>query len=297
VFAELATHVEHAFSVSTPAGYDAVLDLGCSEAFRQSLETAGLFSHGLFSTQFRRLYVGNEFCPHLFPEVDRLLALLEVGRAEGLGLTVTSGYLMEHTVEATTDLLRSLEEWSGEKRTPVEIVVNDWGCLDLLRRVAPRLTPSLGKLLNKRKKDPRVRWYWGHHKHAHELQENSLNTAWYRRHLDGLGVRRFEFEPGPMRARIPGPGHSLHYPYYYTNASVFCMLHAEVTEFYAGKQRLVKSCPRYCTDFCYVFPDHLKLVGKGNAVFGFDDEILVEPGSLRTYIDQGIDRMVFMPDC
>jgi hypothetical protein len=115
--------------------------------------------------------------------------------------------------------------------------------------------------------------------------------------LGELGIERFEFEAGPMRARIPGAGHSLHYPFYYTNASVFCMLHAELTEFYAGKQRLVESCPCYCTDFCYIYPEPLKLVGKGNRLFGFDDRILVDTTSLQSYIDQGVDRLVFMPDC
>jgi hypothetical protein len=295
-FRELAERVEHAFSVCTPAGYDRLLRYGCAGTIDRVLEETGLSSHPLFATSFSRLYVGNEFCPHLFPEVKRLVAVLDAARREGLESTVVSPYLMEHTVESMKDLLVQLEAWSDASATRLEIVVNDWGTLELLNQFAPSSTPSLGKLLNKRKKDPRARWFWGYAKHELNLRENNLNVDWYRRFLRELGIERFEHEAGPMRARAPGPGHSLHYPYYYTNAGVFCALYAEVTEFYAGKQRLVKACPRYCTDFCTLYPDHLKLVGKGNHLWGFDDEILVEPTSLRHYIDQGIDRLVFMSD-
>ena len=296
-FSKLLDNAEVSFSICTPDGYQRALKNGCSSAFRQALEEVDLTSHGLFTATPTRVYVGNEFCNHLFPHIEQLFAILKNAQKEGLRQTVITPLLMEHTIEATELLLHRLEAFSREHDSPVELVVNDWGMLDMLKRCAPSLEPTLGKLLNKRKKDPRAEWYWGHERHEKDLERNSLNSPWYRRFLAELGIERFEFEPGPLRGSIPGPGHTLHFPYYYTNSSVFCMLYAEVTEFYAGRQRLVRSCPRYCTDFCYLYPDHLKLVGKGNTLFGFDDQVLVDPRSLENYVAQGIDRLVFTPDC
>ena len=53
-----------------------------------------------------------------------------------------------------TELLDEINRWCEEKRQSVEIVVNDWGMASLVKKSRRNLIPSLGILLNKRRKRP-----------------------------------------------------------------------------------------------------------------------------------------------
>ena len=59
-----------------------------------------------------------------------------------------------------------------------------------------------------------------------------------------------------------------------------------------GNQKLVKNCPKYCLDYVFVYPKHLKMVGRYNSLFAFDDTLLKKPKELEEYIKSGIDRIV-----
>ena len=59
-----------------------------------------------------------------------------------------------------------------------------------------------------------------------------------------------------------------------------------------GKQNRVEHCPHYCEKYAFLYPDHLKMIGKGNSLFAFDLEILRNQEILRNYREQGVDRLV-----
>lgn len=65
-----------------------------------------------------------------------------------------------------------VDNWCEEKQKDVEIVVNDWAVLSMVKKT-PHLKLCMGTLLNKRKKDPRMKYKKG----ALEFySENSLNA-------------------------------------------------------------------------------------------------------------------------
>ena len=80
-----------------------------------------------------------------------------------------------------TELLDEINRWCEEKRQSVEIVVNDWGMASLVKKSRRNLIPSLGILLNKRRKDPRIPFKKGEQKW---FERNSLNAGFYRNFLE-----------------------------------------------------------------------------------------------------------------
>lgn len=102
-----------------------------------------------------------------------------------------------------TELLDEINRWCEEKRQSVEIVVNDWGMASLVKKSRRNLIPSLGILLNKRRKDPRIPFKKGEQKW---FERNSLNAGFYRDFLEReYGIQRFEWESCGYEQQIP-PG-------------------------------------------------------------------------------------------
>lgn len=74
-------------------------------------------------------------------------------------------------------LLEKVDNWCCIHGVNVEIVVNDWAMVEMLCGKTSRLHPVLGTLLNKRKKDPRMKYKSGD---TLLFQQNSLNAGFYR---------------------------------------------------------------------------------------------------------------------
>ena len=136
-------------------------------------------------------------------------------------MTLSFSYIRDFLLESTEELLDELSAWCGQKERWLELLVNDWGLAELLRKKrSPYLEPVLGPLLNKRKKDPRLAWKTGS---LESLAENSLNADFYREFLaEELGIRRYEWEACGYPMKLPPGNHSLHLPFYQTNTSQFC---------------------------------------------------------------------------
>lgn len=105
-------------------------------------------------------------------------------------------------------------------------------------------------------------------------------------------IKRYEYENCGYEISIGEGKHSLQIPYYVTNTSQYCTLYAMCNNLDRGKQELVKSCPKYCRDYVFAYPKHLKMVGKYNSLFAFDDTLLKDINKLEKYISMGIDRIV-----
>ncbi|MGN0144063.1 MAG: hypothetical protein ACI398_03720, partial [Clostridium sp.] len=122
--------------------------------------------------------------------------------------------------------------------------------------------------------------------------ENSLNSQFFSEYLKSLKICRYEYENCGYRMNIAEGNHSLHMPFYVTNTSQYCTLYAMCTNLDRGKQKLVKSCPKYCEEYVFAYPEHLKMVGRYNSLFAFDDTLLKNQEELEYYINNGIDRIV-----
>ena len=304
---------EIALELDQPYLYKKYLSCSIEDFSNWYWKKNGLQDHRLALCRPARLYIGNAFCPLLFPDTEKLLRLLEKARAEKLGITIVTSYLREEARGFFESFLKEIKRWCEERDTEtemekVEVVVNDWAVADLILAQIPNLIiPSLGVLLNKRRKDPRGRYLSAKGYDGYDREnagENNLYADFYREFLKNeFKIERYEWESiaGLPDHRFPGEKNSLHLPFYQTNTSQYCTLYAGCVYGARGHQTLVRECPKYCNRFVYLYPEHLKMVGRGNSLFGFDAQILEalqvcekesKWNKANYWRDLGIDRLV-----
>ena len=258
--------------------------------------------HGL---NLNRIYIGNQFCHLLFPDEKELFMMLEKAYKESLGITIAFSYIREFMLKPIEKLINRLAQWCKEKDTCIEIVINDWAMADIIAKqnaesaikksevineIRPYLIPCLGILLNKRKKDPRFPYKKGD---KSLYSQNNLNADFYCEYLQSeFGIQRYEWESCGYEQEFPQGKNSLHLPYYQTNTSQYCPLHAICTTGNRGTQHLVKECPHYCSTYRLSYPTHLNMAGRFNSLFGIDKELLDHLEKIKAYANAGIDRLV-----
>ena len=258
-----------------------------------------------YSFNLNRIYIGNQFCHLLFPDEKELFMMLEKAYKESLGITIAFSYIREFMLNPVEKLVNRLAQWCREKDTCIEIVINDWAMADIIERqnaesaikksedineMGQYLIPCLGILLNKRKKDPRFLYKKGN---KSLYSQNNLNADFYREYLQNeFGIQRYEWESCGYEQEFPQGKNSLHLPYYQTNTSQYCPLHAICTTGKRGMQHLVKECPHYCSTYTLAYPKNLNMTGRFNSLFGIDKELLEHPEKIAGYINAGINRLV-----
>ena len=306
--------MELALELDGPKWYDCYLKEKLAEVSRQYWEAGGLGKYPLAKRLPDRIYIGNQFCPCLFPTDEQLFRMLEKAERDGLSVTVVFPYMAEGAVGEMKKLLTQLDQWCqkpgiethvnpGKNRhlEKLELVINDLGMVVMAEELKLKnLTLSMGTLLNRRRKDPRMVYKLG----KKELfNENSLNAEFYRQYVrNEWNIHRVEWESCGYQQNIGGRqeffgddagiASSIHIPYYQTNTSEYCTLYAICANGDRGKQNRVEHCPHYCEKYAFLYPDHLKMIGKGNSLFAFDLEILRNQEILRNYREQGVDRLV-----
>ncbi len=101
---------------------------------------------------FARIYFGTEFCQNLIPSVEDLEKAINFSRMEGLRFTFVTPFVTEKGLcrldHAFHFLKRRLED--------CEVVVNDWGVLEVLSKKYKTFKPVLGRLLTRQNRDPAV---------------------------------------------------------------------------------------------------------------------------------------------
>ena len=240
-----------------------------------------------------RLYIGNQYCHNLFPDRSTLQALLDKAYNEHREVTLVTTYLRQSMIQQTKDWLQDVYEWCIAHDFPMEVIVNDWGMFSLLEGKEKYLTPVLGLLLNKRRKDPRYVYKTGYQQNLSQMADNQLNQTLFVRYLQETGVQRAEYEACgyPMELSRGLPYKTLHLPMYQTNTSQYCPLYALCRNGNRARQHFVTECPQYCKDYVCLYPRHLNLVGRYNSLFALDEGITQE--LLAQYIRQGVDRIVW----
>lgn len=289
---DVLNSIEMAITLDNDDLYEKYID-NDKESFKEYyFKKNFLENHMLFNKNIERLYIGNEFCHNLFPCLDDLIKMLEKAKEESLNVTLCFTYIRECYIQKTKDIIEKIYDWCKINNFKIEIVVNDWGMLKLLKDKENYFTLCLGNLLNKRKKDPRYIYKNGYEKNKELLSLNSLNSKKFREFLKDNNIERYEYESCNYKIAIPEGKHSLHFPFYMTNSSQYCPLYAMCTTMNRGNQKLVKSCPKYCRDYVFLYPKHLKMIGKYNSLFAFDDTLLKDKEILEYYINNNINRLV-----
>lgn len=237
-----------------------------------------------------RFYIGNQFCHNLFPTEEQLFSIMDKMHSEGLEITLAFSYIREFMLSSVEKLLEKVDNWCCIHGVNVEIVVNDWSMAEILHEKTARLCPVFGTLLNKRKKDPRMKYKSGD---ATLFWQNNLNAKFYREFLsEEFNIRRYEWESCGYPQEFPPGKNSLHLPFYQTNTSQYCPLYALCTTGDRGMQQFTGQCPKFCEKYALLYPEHLHMTGRYNSLFGVDKTFLEEPEMWKKTNGTKPDRIV-----
>lgn len=254
--------------------------------------------------EFSRVYWGNEFCQRLIPGLDRLRTHYSAITESGLGFSLVTPYVTNEGLEKLKPLFQFLVE-QGD----AEVVVNDWGVLNVLRREYPQLKPVLGRLMNKMIRDPRVAQYYdtpGAPREAlRALRESSVTAHAYRKLLENYGIEMVEldnlFQGIALHFDQLGLRGSLYIPYGYVATGRVCMigsLHLPKHDKFCVDNVCRRECLNYVIEYCYSdspFDNRdQRFFQKGNTVFYTHSDDMIS-WALLSAPGQGIRRIVYQP--
>ena len=279
--------VELALELDRPEWYKAYLSMESAAFFDAYFRRNQIPDPPLFHPD--RLYIGNAFCPHLAPPEEELFALMDKACRESFAITLTFPFLLEENLTETQARLQHLARWCEQKNKTIEIVVNDWGTAHLAAQL-PVFSLCLGVLLNKRKKDPRMAYKLGNRT---LFEQNSVHAAFYREYLkEEFRMERYEWEScgDTSTSKFLEGKNSLRLPFYQTNTSQYCPLYAACIEGSRGAQVPIRECPKFCERQAFLYPEHLRMVGRYNSLFGVDLTVLKRTGAMLEL--RGVDRVV-----
>ncbi len=230
---------------------------------------------------FSRLYFGAEFCFWRLPSSEKTLVALEWARSAGWDFTLVTPVLGEdERVRLDSFLQKVLPQLAAGD----EVLISDWGALELVRAVRDDLTILLGRTLSGQKRGPRIldmtltgeqrdyfqRGSW-HSRDAVELLiEQKIDRIEQDNLLQGLA---------PLPDTLKG---SLHLPFAMVTSSRICPFRT------SGESG---PCPVYCGELFSLKSDETKvlLYQDGNTQFLRNERL---PDHLLLL---GIDRIVKHP--
>jgi hypothetical protein len=193
---------------------------------------------------------------------------------------------------------------------PAEVVFNDWGVLNLLRREFPGLTPVQGRLLHKSLRDPRVMGQYAQAEPAtgvtptlDALRNSSFQNPSYGMLVQRFGVRRVELDALPQGTSfaVPGLTASLYFPFAFISTARVCQA-AGLGHRKAEKFQPSAPCRHECqthlltytyTNSPFANRDQQFLL-KGNTYF------FAHTAAMRTEVLEqaeagGVSRLIFQP--
>ncbi len=226
-----------------------------------------------FPDSFGRIYVGDEFCIHRMVDPEGLETYVRMARARSWALTLLTPPITDEGLERCAPLFKRLED----PLLKAEVVVNDWGTLEYVKEKIPSVEVSLGRLLNKGFKDPRLPDAAALSRLSEEtadlLNRCTFDFVGFQEAMVRRGVRRLERDllpHGTPRWQIPeGLGTSVYFPFGYVTTGRICRL-ASLKGRAKQKFSIKDRCPQVCRDVSLRLKDEsrdLELLEEGNAVF------------------------------
>ena len=183
-----------------------------------------LFLHSLPDqppSGYQRLYAGAEFCPWRLPAPEFLSEALAWARRAGWAFTLVTPVLIEPCRDRFQAVLAALlpQLAAGD-----ELLISDWGSLELARAILPTVPVVLGRTLSGQKRGPRILDLDLSAEQQHYFRQGSWYADAAAELLGELAIRRVELDNllqgmAPLPAGLRG---SLHLPYAMVSSSRNC---------------------------------------------------------------------------
>jgi hypothetical protein len=243
-----------------------------------------LFLHrlaGSLPEGYGRLYFGAEFCPWLLPQGEAAIAAHRAAHDRGWRFTLATPVLAEPVLPRLRSLLHAL---AGRFAPGDEVLISDWGALELVREILPGVQVILGRVLSGQKRGARILDL----SLTAEQQAYFQRGSWYSQGaadlLNGRDIARVELDNllqglAPLPAGLTG---SLHYPYAMVTSSRNCPFCVESR---------TDACSGHCGEIFTLTTEQTRvpLLQGGNTQF------LHNPTLPADLLALGIDRLVHHP--
>jgi len=237
------------------------------------------------------LYFGIEFCETLIPIKDDLKEIIEFCDEKNINFTFVTPYVTDLGLNKLKPLLNDLNELNKE----IEVVVNDFGVLDLINNKYTNLKPVLGRLLSKQKKGPRIlnikdklpKEAWEH------FQSSNVDIDVMQNFLVENKVKRVELDNliQGVKVELRKVKGSLYYPYVNVTTTRLCLTNGCDKRL---KPKLgIHPCEKECQEYTFKLTNKdmpVTILLKGNSQFFRNDKL---PENLE---EMGIDRLIFEPE-
>ena len=239
-----------------------------------------------------RIYFGNEFCERLIPKVQEVSRMFDLCREIDVKLSFLTPYVTDFGIKQ----LEEIFEFLNSLKLKTEVIINDFGILELIRNRKYAFKLVLGRLLNRQKRGPRLANILS--KLPSDLIKHFSSTYLDREEvvsvLSDLGIERIEFDNIPLgltRYPLPKFKASLYYPFVYVSTTRLCPTSKAFKQDF--RLRLIENCETECR-ICHFKLKHRSmpedLILKGNTYFLYRNKL---PRNLE---ELGIDRVVLEPE-
>ena len=246
----------------------------------------------LVSKEYQRVYFGNEFCERLIPDSQDLKSVINFSRERRISLTYVTPFFTEFGLRLVGEAFKQLEKSGFD----AEVVINDWGALQLLK--GRNFKILLGRILTKQKRDPRIQDLMDSLTPAQKeyYQGSNLDSPGFLEFLEENRIERVELDNliqgifiPPLKGKIKA---SLYYPYIYVSTARRCEeTSSQRTEI--NHVPAVLPCDIICRrseDYFIMKSKDMKkeMILKGNTIFCHSLDF-------KNNLPDGVDRLVYMP--
>ena len=271
------------------------------------------------SNKYTRVYFGNEFCERLIPSLNQAQQIVSYVRKKKLDFSLVTPYVTNQGLKK----VKTLCEFLRKESIDCEIIINDWGVLNLVNRQYLNLTPVLGRLLTKQKKGPRLaellkrkirEWFIQNSRSSEEKTivfqmklpsdldpyykgSNVMSVPLLHNFLIRERIKRIELDNTVQGLSLELPqgkiSASVYTPYIYITTTFFCPTAGCDQK---NKSLLkIKPCQRECQRYVFALrhksmPKVIYL--KGNTQFYRNSKLLPN----EKFHHLGVDRIVYQPE-
>jgi len=190
--------------------------------------------------------IGSEYCVHLLPSAGSLASAAETCIARDTPLLLLTPYFRDGELKRLLPLFRAIPGGAD-----VDVAVNDWGALLVLRALFPGIRRSVGRLLSGQKRCPRIGASprlndAGRAWHGEGLFSSAKARSWLGKEMGVSGYHVDSLPWGPQSfGTFPDPGDGtprlyVHSPYAVVTVSDSCPWIG------GASSASLSSCPRSC---------------------------------------------------
>lgn len=175
--------------------------------------------------EFTYLYYGNEFCEYRIPSPGQVEEFLQICKRDCLLPVFVTPVVTDFGIERITACLDILSSYEGK----VDVVINDYGVMELLKKIDKKFGMIAGRVLDKLSHEARanhaeLQEYYGKEGMKYATIPGILSEK-HRKVLEKYGVNRYEFDCPKVGFDAEGVEErlSLYWPYNYETTGRVCV--------------------------------------------------------------------------